>query len=143
MSTPDKSDQQTGSTKFKPGRSGNPSGRPPGKSETQKLRDAIGKHVPDIITKLVEQAKGGDASAARLLLERVLPPMKPTEQAQRIEMPADADLSMKGNAVMQAAADGLIPAAHAASLMTALGNLARVVEVDALQKRIEALEAKQ
>ena len=45
-----------------------------------KLRQDITAHLPEIITQLVEKAKYGDTQAARLLLERVLPPMKAIEQ---------------------------------------------------------------
>ena len=60
--------------KWKAGESGNPNGRPPGTGEVAKLRDSIAAHVPEIIVQLVAKAKEGDAQAARLLLERVLPP---------------------------------------------------------------------
>jgi hypothetical protein len=60
---------------WKPGQSGNPSGRPPGSSESGRLRAAISEHLPEIIDQLVEKARGGDIQAARLLLERVLPPV--------------------------------------------------------------------
>ncbi|WP_371435399.1 DUF5681 domain-containing protein [Polaromonas sp.] len=127
---------------FKPGKSGNPAGRPPGKSAAQKLREAIGQGVDEIIKKLTEQAKEGDVAAARLLLERVLPPVKASDEPQQIDIPEDGTLTEKGQAVLKAAADGLIPVSHAASLMTAIGGLAKVAEVDELARRIAALEAK-
>ena len=70
--------------------------------------------MPDVVAKLMEQAKGGDVGAARLLLERVLPAIKPVELPQSIMLPAGGDLTAKGHAVLQAAADGEIPAQHAA-----------------------------
>jgi hypothetical protein len=143
MSAPEKSQQETGKTarRWKPGQSGNPKGKPPGTGAIQKLRLQIGDHIPGIIEQLVAKAKEGDVGAARLLLERVVPPVKAVEQSQAIELPAGNNLTAKGHAVLQAAADGVISSTQAASLMTALGSLARVVEVDGLLKRIEALEA--
>lgn len=73
--------------RWKPGESGNPKGRTPGSGETGKLRAAIAKHLPDIIEQLASRAKTGDPQAARLLLERVLPPVKGIEQAQAIDLP--------------------------------------------------------
>ncbi|MEJ8813388.1 DUF5681 domain-containing protein [Variovorax ureilyticus] len=125
---------------WKPGQSGNPAGRPPGTSKAHELREQIRACVPDVVTKLMEQAKGGDVGAARLLLERVLPAIKPMELPQSIALPAGGDLTAKGHALLQAAADGEIPAPHAASLMTALGSLAKVAEVDELARRVAALE---
>lgn len=143
MSAPDKSPQETSKTArlWQPGQSGNPSGRPPGTGTLQKLRETIGEDMPAIIAQLVTQAKGGDVTAARILLERVLPPVKAVEQPQPIELPEGTDLSAKGHAVLQAAADGVLSASQAASYMTALSSLARVVEVDELLRRLQALEA--
>jgi len=123
-----------------PGQSGNPKGRRPGTGAVQKLRDKIGEFIPDIIEQLVAKAREGDVGAARLLLERVVPPVKAVEEGKPINFPADADLTTQGHAVMRAAAEGVISASQAASFMTALGSLARVVEVNDLLKRIEALE---
>ena len=44
-----------------------------------KLRAGIAERVPDILDRLTEAALAGDVQAARLLLERVLPPVKPVE----------------------------------------------------------------
>ncbi len=46
--------------RWKPGQSGNPSGRPPGTGHVAKLRASIAVHVPEIIGQLVEAAKDGD-----------------------------------------------------------------------------------
>ncbi|MDM0025928.1 DUF5681 domain-containing protein [Variovorax saccharolyticus] len=127
---------------FKPGVSGNPKGRPPGTSVVQKLRAAIGDCVPEILEKLKEQAREGDVAAARVLLERVLPPIKASDETQVIDIPEDGDLTAKGQAVLRAAANGLIPVSQAASLMASIGSLARVVEVDELSRRLAVLEAK-
>lgn len=61
---------------WQPGQSGNPAGRKPGSGEVAALRAGIREHVPAIVQKLVEAALAGDTGAARLLLERVIPPMK-------------------------------------------------------------------
>ena len=128
-------------TKWQPGRSGNPRGRPQGVGEIARLRASIGKHVPAIVEKLVEQAKAGDAGAARLLLERVLPPMKATEQPAPIDLPAGT-LTEQGHAVLAAAAAGDLAPGQAAQLIASFGALAKLVETDELAARIAALEQK-
>jgi hypothetical protein len=126
--------------RFAPGTSGNPKGRPPGAGEVVKLRAAIAKHVPAIVEKLVEQAKAGDAAAARILLERVLPPVKATEQPVPIDMPTEGTLTDQGRAVVAAAADGFLAPGQAAQMLTGLGALAKLIETDELAARIAALE---
>lgn len=123
------------------GASGNPSGRKPGKSDNTKLRESITSAVPDIITMLVEQAKGGDVGAARLLLERCIAPIKAMEQPQIVPIPSSGSLTDKGHAVLQSVSAGEIAPAQGAALIGAIGQLARVAEIDQLTKRIEALEA--
>ena len=121
------------------GQSGNPRGRTRGTGEVGKLRASIAQHIPEIITKLVEQAKAGDAGAARLLLERVLPPVKATEQTTPIDLPAGT-LADQGRAVLAAAGAGLLAPGQAAQLLTGLGALAKLIETDELAARIAALE---
>lgn len=126
--------------RWKPGQSGNPQGRPPGAGEVAKLRASIAEHVPNIIEKVVEAAKGGDIQAARLLLERVLPPMKPTELTVPLALP-DGSLTEQGRAVLAAVSIGELAPAQGAQLLAAIGALARVAEIDELTDRIEKLEA--
>lgn len=124
---------------WKPGQSGNPAGRPPGTGAVALLRASIAEYIPAIVGKLVEQAKGGDVAAARLLLERVLPPMKPSEQEAPITLP-DGSLTDQGRAVMAAAATGELAPSQAAQLLAGLSALAKLVETDDLAARISALE---
>ena len=66
------------------GQSGNPKGRPAGSGEVAKLRAAIAGQVPAILESLTAAALAGDVQAARLLLERALPPIKAIELAQAV-----------------------------------------------------------
>jgi hypothetical protein len=103
------------------------------------LRKQIEEHVPEIITALVAKASEGDSGAARLLLERVVPPVKATEQPQAIALPGGS-LADQGRAVLAAVASGELAPSQGAALVAAIGSLARVVEVDELAARIAALE---
>ena len=127
--------------RWKAGESGNPKGKPRGCGELQKLRAAIGEHVPAIITQLVAAAKGGDIQAARLILERVLPPVKAIEQAQTIDLP-DGSLTDQGRAVLRSVAAGELAPGQGAQLLTAIGTLGKIAELDELTARITALEEK-
>ncbi len=124
---------------WKPGQSGNPAGKPPGSGELQKLRAAIGEHVPAIIEQLVTAARGGDVQAARLILERVLPPVKAIEQPQAIDLP-EGTLTDQGRAVLAAVAAGELAPGQGAQLLAAIGTLGKVAELDELAARITALE---
>ena len=128
------------STKWKPGQTGNSKGRPSGVSAITKMREKLASDVPDILAALVEAAKGGDVQAARLVLERVLPPLKGVEQPVTLSLPDGGTLTAKADTMLCAAADGQIAPGQAAQLISALGSMARVAEIDDLAKRIEQLE---
>jgi len=133
--------QGASSGKWQAGKSGNPSGRKPGTGKIGKLRDSIAKDVPAIISGLTDAAKGGDVGAARLLLERVLPALKPVEEAIVVNMGGET-LAERGKSALAAIADGQITPGQGATVLAALGTLAKLVETDELVRRIEALEQK-
>jgi hypothetical protein len=128
-------------SRWKPGQTGNPKGRPPGQSEITRLRAALAGDVPEILAGLVLAAKGGDVQAARLILERILPPVKAIEQAVELQLPEGGTLTAKASAVLSAAAAGDLAPGQASQLIAALGTLAKIHEVDELAARITALEA--
>jgi hypothetical protein len=127
--------------RWKPGRSGNPKGKPAGSGELQKLRASIATDVSEILAGLVLAAKGGDVQAARLILERVLPPVKAIEQAVELALPDGGTLTAQGRAVLSAVALGDLAPGQGAQLLAAIGSLARVTEIDELTQRIDNLEA--
>lgn len=131
--------EKTKRGRWKAGESGNPKGRTPGTGEVAKLRQGIAAHLPEIITQLVQKAKDGDTQAARLLLERVLPPMKAIEQPVELPLP-DGDMTAQGVAIVQAVAAGTLAPGQGAALLTGLGALARIKEMDELERRIKQLE---
>jgi hypothetical protein len=127
---------------WQPGQTGNPKGRPPGQSEITRMRATLAGDVPEILAGLVLAAKGGDVQAARLILERILPPVKAVEQAVALELPEGGTLTAKASAVLTAAAAGVLAPTQAAQLIAALGTVAKISEVDELTARITALENK-
>jgi hypothetical protein len=128
--------------RWREGESGNPAGRTPGSGQLQKLRRAIAEDVPAILSSLVEAAKGGNVNAARLILERVLPPLKGIEQAVALQLPVGGTLTAKAGAVMDAAASGELAPGQAAQLIAALGTISKIAEFDELDSRIKILEQK-
>jgi len=123
------------------GQSGNPAGRPKGTGEVAKVRAAIAARVPELLERLMTQALDGDTSAARLLLERAIAPLKAAEQPQALTLP-DGSLTTQGRAVLASVAAGELAPGQGAALLGAIGTLARVAEVDELAARVAALEAK-
>lgn len=127
---------------FKKGTAANPKGRPRGIPDRRtKYRELIESHMPDLIDKCVALALRGDMQALRLCIERVLPVPKAGEDYVDLAEPLVGTPAEQGRVVLKAVSDGQLPPAAAASLMSAIAAQARIVEVDELAKRIEALEA--
>ena len=126
------------STKFAVGVSGNPKGRKKGNTAAHLLRKSIADDMPEIILKLVEQAKNGDTAAAKILLDRCCPALKP--QAMNITLPINGTLAEQGNEIIKATLSGHIPPDVGAQLITALANQGKLIELQELTERIEILE---
>ena len=120
------------------GQSGNPGGRKPGSGKVEKLRKKLEAHIPAVLDALVEMAKEGDTSAIKILLERVMPALKPVEQP--VTIPLGDTLTDAGENVLKAAGAGTLAPGTASQLIQAVVGLARVRELEALEDRIAQLE---
>ena len=126
------------STKFQPGVSGNPKGKPKDKTPATLLRKSIAEAMPEIILSLIEQAKAGDVAAAKCLLDRVCPTLKP--QAMPICLPVNGTLAEQGNEIIRATMGGQIPPDIGSQLITALSNQGKLVELQELTERLQRIE---
>ena len=129
--------------KWQSGQSGNPGGRKPGTGKVEKLRAALAKELPEVLDALVAQAKAGDIGAIKLVLERTVPALRPVDAVTPLNLPVDGGLAEQGRAVLATLASGQLPVNQATSILQGLGNLAKLVELDELEKRVAALEGKQ
>lgn len=128
-------------SRFKPGESGNPKGKPLGtKHASTKLRDVIADDLPGIIAALVEKAKGGDVGAANLLLSRCLPPLRSQSEAEDLAIEGTA-LSEIAEGVAAATLTGQLSPTVGSELMAMIGAQARVMETAELAERIVRLES--
>lgn len=126
--------------KYQKGQSGNPSGKPKGAlSPSGRLRDAIAKDLPKILSTLRDRALEGDVQAASLLLSRCLPPLRAESAAQYISVPGSS-LGERAEAIVKAAVGGELPTNAAAELMGVLAGQAKILETIELERRIAALE---
>lgn len=126
-------------TKFQRGVSGNAAGRP--KGSVSKLRAELAKEWPEIKAVLIEQAKGGDLAAIRLVAERVCAPLRAIEVPTPFALP-EGTLTEKADAVIKAMAAGDLATAQASQILQGLGALGRLKEMTEFEDRLKALEAR-
>lgn len=95
---------QGGHTKFKPGQSGNPNGRPKGIiDKRQRLQQSIQNGIESVIAVVQEKANEGDMSAAALLLSRAVPTVK-AESTERVQFEFDSSKPVADQLLQVAAA---------------------------------------
>ena len=140
---PENTGQKQGKdTRFKPGQSGNPAGKPRGaKNRTTVMAQALLEGEAEILVrKLIDLAKGGDIQALKVCVDRLCPSIKAQAAPVKVHIPDTGSIADIANSFIKAAADGLLPPDVAAQLVSAVGTLARVVEIDELKERLAALE---
>lgn len=125
-------------TKFKPGQSGNPAGRPKDKTPATLLRKSIADDMPEIVKTLVDLAKGGDVQAAKVLLDRICPPLRP--QALPVNIETGATLPETGGNVVNATLSGNIAPDIGSMLIRALAEQGKLIELQEMADRLQRLE---
>ncbi len=125
---------------FKPGQSGNPKGRPPGSGLSAQLRASIAEDLPEILRALATNAKAGDASAARVLLDKVLPSLRAEASPVEVCGMSSGSLTERAEAAVSAVGRGELSPDSAASILTSLASLARIKESEEFEARLRALE---
>ena len=134
--------QQAG-VPFKPGQSGNPKGRPKGsRNKTTLAVEALLDGEAEAITrKAVEKAKGGDMTAIRLCMDRLVPPVK--DRPVTFKMPgidSAQDAAVAVGAVLRAVADGELTPIEAAEVSKIVSTYITALEASDLEQRIASLE---
>lgn len=133
--------ERTEKGQFKKGQSGNPAGRP--SKATRELEKALKDHADELAAKLVQLALEGDTTALKMCIDRIHAPLKPQAAPIHIDLPDDATLADTGRAIIEAVSRGELPTDQAGQLLGGLGAFVRIVELEELEQRIEALEQAQ
>ena len=135
-----KSPNHSAGGRFAPGNKASP-GLPRGRGLVGEMRDALAADLGGIIDTVKARALAGDMQAARIILDRLVPSLRPVEMPAVLTLPEGATLAGQAQAVIDAAAAGELVPSQAAQIVTALGGVAKIIEATELLKRIEALES--
>jgi hypothetical protein len=144
MAEPETTAEKQGG-KFKPGQSGNPSGRPVGSRHKVTLAiEALLEGQHEALTqKAIDKALEGDGAALRLCLDRLAAPRK--DAPVSFALPAirtAGDTVAASAALLDAVAVGEVTPDEAGRVMALLTAHKSLVEAGDLEARITALEAK-
>lgn len=117
---------------FAKGQTGNPGGRP---GNLANLRAKLTAGSDEIATVVLAAAKSGDMQACRLILERIVPALKPITEPVPFDLD-DTDLPSTARSIMRAIASGALPGDQGKVLLDAVLGMARVVEVAELEQQL-------
>jgi len=129
---------------FNKGRSGNPAGRPEGSRHKASIAiEALLEGESEAIgRKCIEMAKNGDATAMRLVMERIAPVRR--GRPVKFDMPpvaSSADVVTAIGSVLHAVAAGVLTPDEAATLSTVLETKRRAIEIVEIERRLADLES--
>ena len=128
---------------FERGRSGNPAGRRTGSRDktSQAAAALLAGELEALTRKAVELALGGDPTAMRLCIERVLPACR--EGVVNFALPpieSAADIAAAMKAVTSALADGAITPGEAATIAAVADTFVRAIETSDFDRRLQLME---
>jgi uncharacterized protein DUF5681 len=131
-------------TRFKPGHSGNPSGRPKGSRHktTLAIEQLLDGEAEEITRKAIEKAKDGETAAIRICLDRLAPPRKDRHiefSVPQMEKASDAAAALA--AIIEAAATGELTPSEAGDLVKIIESYAPTLQASDFEERLERLES--
>jgi hypothetical protein len=129
--------------KWKPGQSGNPSGKPRGARNraTVAALAIMESGAREIVQRVVTAAKDGDLAAARIVLDKLMPPAR--ERPLAISLPpidTVQGVAAAQGAILEACAAGDLLPGEATALSGIVEARRRSLETEELEARVRALE---
>lgn len=140
---PENTGKIQGSTQFKKGQSGNPKGKPRGaKHKASLMAEMLFENGIEVVCEQVlSQAKEGNMQAAKIILDRLLPPRK--DRPIFFELPlinSANDAVQAGKLICHAVGKGEITPLEAESLSKIIEIQMKNIELSEFQNRLEAVE---
>lgn len=145
---PEKTGRKQATTRFKPGQSGNPSGRPRGARNkasvlAQKLMEG---QAGAVVQTVINAGLKGDMAACRLILERLVPPAR--ERAIQADLKLPATITAENApevfaTILKAVASGGLCPGEGETLQRMVQMYLQATEYTELARRIEELESRQ
>jgi Family of unknown function (DUF5681) len=130
-------------TRFKPGQSGNPAGKPKGARNkiTRAIEALLDGEGEALTRKAIELAKEGDIAALRLCIDRLVPPRR--DRPVSFDLPnidSARDAASAISAMIRAVSVGDLTPVEASDVARLLDAYVKAFEAAELAERVERLE---
>ena len=125
--------------RFQPGKSGNPRGRPKGR--TNPILASIKKEFggePEFWNHVAKAAKNGDQACLNLLAARICPPFKARSACVELAVTGDSARDYTAG-VLTAVSGGQLPPDEAASLLNAILAGQKMEKLEELEQRVNQI----
>lgn len=127
--------------RYAPGQSGNLAGRPPGIGRTVELKRQLFSRADEVVNAVIDKAIEGDISAAKLILDRLVPPLRATDPPVSIPRPGDSDdIADQSQLVLDSLLSGGVGPDIALRIMQGLALHQTMTDIRDLEARISRLE---
>ncbi len=145
MPASEKTAKKQSGKRFKPGESGNPSGRPRGARNKASVmaQRLMEDQTEAVVQTVVNAALTGDMSACKLIVERLLPPVKERPIDADLKLPANIDAENAGQVfgeIFRAVSGGRIYPGEGDMLVKMLRSYLEAHEYQQIAERIAELE---
>jgi len=128
---------------FEKGKSGNLNGRPKGTRNKTLflLEQIIEKDAVDILNTVITMAKGGDLQAAKILIDRILPPKKDRPISLKLPKIVNSKDAMEATSIIiKAMSEGEITPLEGESFIKVIEIFIKSNESLELEERLKAIE---
>lgn len=130
-------------TRFRPGQSGNPKGRPKGalNKVTLAVQELLDGEAEAITRKAIKKAKEGDMAAIRLCIERISSPVR--DRLVEIDMPpieSVDDATKAIGAIVGAVASGHLTRLQGNEIAKLVGGYVQLIKANEFEERLRKLE---
>ena len=139
---PDNTGKKQGN-RFSKGSSGNPNGRPKGARNKSAILAQLflERDLEEICNRVVEDAKAGNMQAAKMILDRILPPKKDSPIAIDIpQIKTSSDILQAINCISTAVGQGEISPSEGETLSKIIDIHSKALEIYDFEKRLKAIE---
>ena len=132
--------------RFNKGQSGNPAGKPRGARNRSSLvaERLFANEIQEICGSIIAQAKAGNMQAAKIILDRVLPPIK--DKPVQIDLPkmtSSNDLAKAVECIAFAVGSGQISPLEGEFIARIVDIHIRALELNEIEKRLSNLEKRE
>lgn len=115
-------------------------GRQKGTPNANPFRGMIESEIPDLIKKVVEEAKSGNMQAIKICMDRIFPLPRAREETIPIEGIDVESLIDQSKVIFNKLANGELSPSEANALLSTIASKAKLVETEEIIKRLEELE---